>query len=166
MLTFRPISYNDSDFRAFKYTGSSSIKEGTFCLLAASTSQWIMTCTLFNSAIATLPTSETGATVYLYASGLVFPVFREDPDPENVTPTIDTNDYVIGMQLHPGSEFQVHLSALHNSGSLDLFTAVNQKVCLATSGKLCVAGVASDSGIRVGVVVATLNGAWLRVRCL
>ncbi len=165
MLTFRPISYNDSDLRAFKYTGSSSIKEGTFCSPAASNSQWIMACDLF-SAAATLPTSEIGATVYLYASGLVFPVFREDPDPENVSATINQNDYVIGMQLHPGSEFQVHLSALHNSGSLELFAEVKQKVCLATSGKLCVAGVASDSGIRVGVVVATLGGEWLRVRCL
>jgi len=174
MLTFRPITYSDSDLRAFKYTGTTSIREGAFCKLPASVTRHTITCTLASGNAPTLHlVSVTGtvsehtstSTVYMPNNGLVFPIFRDDPDIENVGATIDQNDYVIGMLLRPGSEFEVHQSALHRT-TLASFAAVGNQVVLGTSGKLFVRGGTNTTGLIVGICTGTFAAKWLRVRAI
>ena len=162
MLKFRPITYADADLRAYKYTGTSSILEGTFCTPAASSSQHVAGCTLF-TATATIPLGTGPGTVSLALSGRVFPVYREEPDIENVGATIVQNQYVIGMLLRPGSEFEVHSSVI-GAGALASFGSAGQVVAVSTVGQVTIVGAGNDTQTYIGEVVATLNATWLRVR--
>ena len=163
MLKFRPITYADEDRRAFKYTGTSAVLEGAFCKLAASTGLNTVTCTLASGAAGTL--AGATATAISYNAGQVFPIYREDPDIDNVGATISQNDFVVGMALRPGSEFEIHKTALHRE-TLASFAAVGDKVCLGTTGKLCRENMTNSTGMVIGECMGTLNATWLRVRAI
>jgi hypothetical protein len=160
MLTFRPIVYDTADLRAFKYTGTSAVREGKFCCLAASTTRHQSCCTPMTAA-ATLPT--TSGTVDIYNTGKFFPIYREDPDVENVGATISQNDEVLGMQLKSGSEFEVHKSAIAGASVVG-YTAVGMRVGLTATGLIAPIGTLSVTGAIIGEVVGTFNATWLRVR--
>jgi len=164
MIKFKPIAYNDGDFRAFRMSSAASdATEGAFCVLAASTTRNKMVATLF-SGIATIALNDGGAaTVALADSGDVFVVWRENVDIENISATIEADDEIIGMPLVRGNEFEVHNTALYNS-ALTLFTAVGQNVFLNTNGKMCHATATNATKLLVGECVGTFNSVWLRVR--
>jgi len=166
MLKFRPIVYSDDDLRAYKYTGPTSIQEGYLCRpWAASSSVNVAACTLAKfAAFPTMPGSSQPATIDLKARTLVFPVYREEPDPENIGATITQNQYVIGMHLHVGSEFEVHKSVV-TGATLKPFTA-GCYVTAGTSGKFEYYGGSYDSEAVLGVCMGTFNSTWLRVRCI
>lgn len=159
MIKFKPISYNKDDLRAYKYTSGSSVLEGIFCEIAASSSLNTVTCTLF-SAAGTLP-AINGT---IYNTGAYFPIYREDADIENVGATIVRDNFVIGMHLRPGSMFEIHRTATHGA-TLLTYPAIGAKVALATSGKLVSADNSSSSGVVVGLCVGTTND-WLRVQAV
>ncbi len=161
MIKFKPISYNKDDLRAYKYTSGSSVLEGAFCGLAASSSLNTVTCTLYTAA-GTLP--GVGATVEIFNTGAYFPIYREDADIENVGATIVRDNFVIGMHLRPGSMFEIHRTATHGA-TLLTYPAIGAKVALATSGKLVSADNASSSGVVIGLCVGTTND-WLRVQAI
>lgn len=170
MVTFRPIVIPDSDRRAFKYTGTSSVREGAFCKIASSTTRHTMTCTLAKGNAPTLhlagntgtfTTHAAGGTLFIPNQGLVFPIWREDPDIENVGATIDKNDYVIGARLNAGMEFEVHKSALHRT-TLGSYL-IGRQIVLGTSGKLAQRGMHYDTALVVGICTGTFGGKWLRV---
>jgi len=167
MLKFQPIVYNDSDLRAFKYVGTSSCLEGQFVKATSGTSQHIMTATLYNGtkgSIATVPLAVGSGTVAIFKDQ-IFPIFRENPDPETVAATIAKNDYVVGFRMTPGNEFQVHKSVTE-SGYASTFTAVGGNVCLGSTGKLTYTGAKNSTGYVVGICLGTFNAAWVRVRVI
>ena len=162
MRTFVPISFDDANLRAYKYTGSAAVREGYFCVFDSSNSTTdTFACKEFSTAGATLPTSGSG-TVDVWAKGKFFPIYKEDPDIEQVAATISNGDYVVGFALQPGNEFKVHASAAHVDQTN--FKGGN-RVAIATSGKLAPAEHAQSSGVVVGECVATL-GSWIFVRVL
>lgn len=164
MVKFRPISYNTDDFRAFRLSsGTTSMREGQFCKLAASTTRHKMVATLM-AAGATFDPSYTGSglgTLSVGDAGDVFVVWREDTDVENIGATLLAGDEVIGMPILRGREFEVHNTCLHNS-SLAVYTTIGQKVWLGKTGKLTT--FATSTRILVGECTGTFNSVWLRVR--
>lgn len=174
MLTFRPITYNEDDMRAFKYKSGTSVREGAFARIAASSTRSTVACTLAKETIATLPLNAGGGSLCISVPGKYFPIYREDPDIENVGATIARNDYVIGMSLRPGTEFEIHRTALWKvHTTLGSFSAIGKFVALGTSGKLgpwqahnMGKNVGDNKVAIVGVVTGTYASKWLRVRCI
>ena len=162
MIKFRPIAYSDDDIRAFKYTGTNSIREGSVCVPAVSSSLNVATCTPF-TAQATLPGVGAG-TVAIPNTKIAFLVYREDPDIENVGATIAQNEFVLSFPIKTGNEFEVHETCLQASSVASF--AQGSYVAIATSGKLTVQGGTSSTDLIVGVCIGTFNSLWLRVRMI
>lgn len=160
MLKFRPIVFADEDFRAFKYVGA-ACAEGQFCSLSAgSTTLNVVAATPYSGvAPGTLP--NVGGTVY--NTKAYFPIFRENPDPETVSATINQNDYVVGFTMRPGNEFEVHYSQIE-SGTLADFTAVGQYVCLGSNGKVTPNGGTNATSLVLGVCMGTFGAKYVRVK--
>ena len=175
MLTFKPIIYSDDDMRAFKYKSGESVREGAFAKIAASSTRSTVACTLANETLATIPLAAGAGSLCVMVPGMYFPIYREDPDIENVGATIARNDFVIGMHLRPGSEFEIHRTALWQPShtTLGSFAAIGGFVALGTAGKLgpwqahnMGANVGANAVVVVGVVTGTYANKWLRVRCI
>ena len=166
MLTFRPISYHDADLRAFKYSSAASSKrEGTICKIASTSSLNIVMATPWSGKTTALPTIHvSGGTLYM--KDVFFPIFKEDPDPESVSATIDAGDYCIGMALIPGNEFEIHYSVTEKGyATFPKFTK-GGKVCLGSNGKFTTLGGTNDTALVVGVCLGTFNGKYARIRVI
>lgn len=167
MLKFKPITYADTDLRAFTLSHSAAILEGTFCSVLASTNLNQFFCGPFSG---TSPaTLSLGSAVALASIQVVFdtkkyfPVFREEPDIENVSATIQSGIDVVGFSMKPGNEFEVHVTVTE-SGFATSFGKLD-KVALGSTGKLAARGGKFDTALIVGLCTGTTNG-WVRVRVI
>lgn len=167
MLKFRPIAYSTDDLRAYKYSSGTSVLEGRFCKLAASTSQNQMCCTLASGTAVTIAIAATyhaTRVVCNHAKGMYFPIFKNDPDIESVAATIVRDDHVLGLHLRQGTEFEIHKSALHKAVVTSWKMA--RIACLATSGKLVWRGHKHSTGMAVAICTGTYNATWVRFQCI
>jgi len=171
MLKFRPISYAEADFRAYKYNGA-ACREGKICQIGvgSKSNRSIITATPISltttKVVGTLDIwgAGTSGSMSMINYGMYFPIYREDPDPDNITPTIAKGDYVIGMHLHPGSEFEIHKTCLHKQ-ALGSYANSGFHVAVATTGKLVAYNHRHATKLVIGETVGTFNATWLRVRC-
>jgi hypothetical protein len=164
MLKFRPISYNEGDFRAFKFTSATSVLEGRLCHVSSG-SQSSVECKYFNKATFATFTQTTvvgmASLEYWIRKDSIFPIYVESADIESIAATINTNDYVIGFF---GNEFEVHADNLA-AGSGITSWALGQKVGLSLKGMYCATSATSTyAGVVIGACIGTFNGTWLRVR--
>jgi len=167
MLKFRPIVYADADLRAFKYIGAAT-QEGRLCSLSAgSTNLSIIAATPFSgTAPATLfPGTAGNAGATLFDSKAYFPIYRENPDPENVTPTINQNDFVVGFAMKSGNAFEVH-KTMTESGFASTFAAVGGLVCLGSTGKIAYRATKNATALVIGRCLGTFNATWIRVEAI
>ena len=175
MLTFRPISYADADLRAFKYTGTADVREGQICYIPSTASNTlnIIAATPWSGHYHAIPTLHMGGvhpTVSIsFAKDKFFAIFREDPDPESVSPTISQADYVIGFPFKAGNEFEIHYSVTeYGSATLSDFTKGGY-VTLGSTGLFTVVSTASgmnNTGLVLGICLGTFNGKYARIRCI
>jgi hypothetical protein len=175
MLTFRPISYDDADLRAFKYTGTADVREGQICYIPSSASNTlnIIAATPWSGVATALPTLHMGGahpTVSIqYMNGKLFAIFREDPDPESVSPTIEQGDYCIGFPFKSGAEFEIHYSVTeYGVATFSDFTK-GGRVTLGSTGLFtCVSAVSgmNNTGLVIGICLGTFNGKYARIRCI
>jgi len=161
MVKFRPTVYEEGDFRSYKYIGSADITEGTYCKVSSTISHSYQGVVKFTGN----PVSVTGTNVttgsvlkWAYDQTRYFPVKKSEPDPEDVTPTISQNDYVIGFF---GKEYEVHSDL---SACLITTYTVGGRVALASTGLITAAGATYDTGLQIGECVGTFNSTWIRVR--
>lgn len=162
MLKFRPITYADTDLRAHTFSGASAIQEGQFCSVLASVSLNQSFVGAFSgTSPATLPL--TGATPATAAFDVkkYFPVYREEPDIENVSATINNGIDVVAFGMMPGNEFEIQKTQTE-SGFATSFSKLT-KVALGSNGKLAAAAGKNDTRLIVGLCIGTFNG-WVRVR--
>ncbi len=167
MLMFRPITYNEGDFRAFKYVGTSATREGRLCYIAASSTLNTITCTPFTGTLKTLK-AIAGGTIYGAAHPNVkrfFPIFRENPDPETVAATINHDDFVIGFNLASGNEFEVYESALESTTITTGYT-IGNAICIGSTGKLTSRGGTNDTKTMIGICLGTFGGKYVRIRVI
>lgn len=175
MLKFRPISYADSDLRAVRFsTAATAVLEGHLCYIVNSdVNTVIATPVVAGLSFATLPSQGFIAaalgTSAVPAKGVYFPIYREDPDIENVGATINAGDYCTAFALHPGTEFEVHSSAVGTR--LLAFTAVGQLVTIGGSaftkaGRFCDLSARATTAPVVGLTIGTFNATWLRIRAI
>jgi hypothetical protein len=168
MLMFRPITYNENDFRAYKYTGSAT-REGRLCYVAASSKLNYVTCTPFTGTLKAFK-ALAGATLWgthgpQLNIKMLFPIFRENPDPETVAATIAHDDYVIGFNMASGNEFEVYETALEST-TLTSFT-IGGAVVLGSTGKFAYRGGTSDGGkLMLGICLGTFGGKYVRIRAI
>jgi len=170
VLKFRPITYADTDLRSFTLKGGSSdTVEGIFCSVHASTNLNEFICGVHSGASpATLPLNIVSGTIsaggiLVYDVKKYFPIFYEDPDIENVTPTIAAGNQVVGFAMKSGNEFEVH-SSVTERGSAATFTN-GGRVALGSTGKITALGDTNSTSLVVGVCTGTFNG-WVRVRAI
>jgi len=165
VLKFRPITYADTDLRSFTFKGGSSdTVEGIFCSVHASTSLNEFICGKFSgSSPATIPLSGLPSTMQAYDTKKYFPIFYEDPDIENVTPTIAAGNQIVGFAMKPGNEYEVH-KTVTESGTAATYS-MNSRIALASTGKIQLLGGTNSTRLVVGVCVGTANG-WVRVRAI
>lgn len=164
MVKFRPIAYALDDLLAYRFSGSSNT-EGIFCKVVASTSLNTAVVSPHSgtiNAVATLPL-RSSSTVFALDVKKYFPVYREDPDIENVGPTISNNDFVIGFQMKSGNEFEVHESMTQSAAAAS-FSDMG-KVCLGSNGKMIQAGGTGSTTAVIGLCIGTFNG-WVRVKAI
>lgn len=163
MLKFKPITYNEGDRRAFKYVGASDIHEGYVCAVGTGGSFEYQHVRVANTeasfAAAGTTTLEAGL-----LKGKFFPVWKEDPDIENVSATISQNDFVIGFPMIAGNEFEIHKTCLEGAYA-SIFTAYGQTVALGTNGKFTLYGGTNSTNIPLAQVTGTQVN-WVRCRVL
>lgn len=162
MLLFRPISFNEGDFRTVKYIGTSAVREGRLCFIKKA-SQADVQATLYTG------TKGIGATTNLTLSNTlafaktVFPIYRENPDTEAIgTATINRNDYCIAFY---GQEWEVHKSQTE-SGYATTWTAIGQLVAVGSTGKFAKQSGKNDTSMIIAECIGTFNGTWIRMRSL
>lgn len=156
MVKFRPIAYNEGDFRAYKWVGTDGVTEGIWAIVA-SADQHTIYVKQWSAGFAITP--GTMQNLMLKGRDYIFPVYREDPDIENVGATINTNDMVIGFH---GSEFEVHGTACHGTYT-SAFYAVGTYVGLATSSQIQPAIQTNCSDVIIGQSLGVYNS-WVRIR--
>lgn len=162
MIKFRPIVYAITDLRAFQYSGTSAIEEGTFCSALASTDLNTFVVGAFSGTTpATLPSATASAT--LHDVKAYFPVYREEPDIENVSATINNGIDVIGFGMKSGNEFEVDQSVTE-SGFATTFAQLD-KVALGSNGFITPAAKKNATTLIVGICTGTFNGK-IRVRVI
>lgn len=164
MLKFRPISYNEGDFRSYKYsTAAADVTEGQLCYLAASD---------LNTSIAT-PHSGTFsvAGTNIAAASILenaktqnkfFPIYKEDPDTESISATLSGGDYVIGFY---GDEWEVHKSCTE-SAFASSYTTVGGLIAVGSTGKYAAASGKNATDYIIAECIGTFNSTWIRMRKL
>lgn len=165
MLKFRPITYADTDLRSFTVKGGTSdTVEGIFCSVHASTSLNEFVCGLYSGVSpATVPLTGLTSTLQMYDTKKYFPVYHEKPDIENVSPTIQAGDQVVGFAMKSGNEFEVHKSVTE-VGTAGTFTN-GGRVALGSNGKITALGDANSTSLVIGICTGTFNG-WVRIRAI
>lgn len=161
MIKFRPIVYAITDLRAFKYSGTSAIEEGTFCSALASTDLNTFIVGAFSGTVPATLSGHAGAT--LFDVKAYFPVYREEPDIENVSATINNGIDVIGFGMKSGNEFEVDQSVTE-SGFATTFAQLD-KVALGSNGFITPAAKKNATTLIVGICTGTFNGK-IRVRVI
>ena len=164
MIKFRPIVYAITDLRAFQYSGASAIEEGKFCSALASTDLNTFIVGAFSGVSpATIPIASGGGTTTLHDVKAYFPVYREEPDIENVSATINNGIDVIGFGMKSGNEFEVDQSVTE-SGFATTFAQLD-KVALGSNGFITPAAKKNATTLIVGICTGTFNGK-IRVRVI
>lgn len=165
MLKFRPISYNEGDFRTVKYIGTSSAQEGYICY-AKTADQAYIGASLYTGNV--LPSRTTLAGTNLAAASILdlsydrnkyFPIYREDPDPENAGATIARNEFCIAFF---GQEWEVHESCTE-SGYASTFISIGKHVCIGSNGKFTAEGKKNATPYVIAECIGTF-GNWIRMR--
>lgn len=157
MLKFKPISYGEDDFVGYKFSSGagSAVIEGHFCYVASSdlnTQNATPYSGVFANATVMFATLQIGSKY--------FPIYKEDPDIENVGATISAGDFVVGFF---GKEFEIHESATE-SGYASQWTAIGQKACVGSTGKLARYGGTNSTAIVIGECVGTFGAEWIRIK--
>lgn len=163
-VKFKPIVFNEGDFRAFKYKGqvtSAAIQEGQLCVLATSANLNIVGCDVHNGIVST----QTDLLGTIQAPGQYFAVFREDPDVESVDATINIGEFVIGFPLKTGNEFEIHESVTE-SGFASSWSAIGQAAVLGSTGKFTPFGGSNAQDVILAECLGTFNAQWIRLRAL
>jgi hypothetical protein len=170
VLKFRPITYADTDLRSFTVKGGTSdTVEGIFCYVHASTSLNEFVCGVYSGVSpATMPINIVTSTIsaggiLMYDVKKYFPIYHEDPDIENVTPTISAGDQVVGFAMKSGNEFEVHKSVTETTYATSF--SMGGRVALGSNGKIAPLSGTNATGLTVGVCTGTFNG-WVRVRAI
>ena len=161
MLTFRPISYTEADFRTVKYIGTSAVREGRLCFIKKATLNEVQA-TLYAGTKAIGATTNVTLANAIALAGRIFPIYRENPDVEAIgTPTINRNDYCIAFF---GREWEVYKSQTE-SGYATTW-AIGQIVCVGSTGKYAEIGGKNDTGMQIAECTGTFNGTWIRMRSI
>lgn len=159
-LKFRPITYNEGDFRAYKYIRSTALAEGQLCFVA-SVDQHTMYVAPYDGVSPATFSSSGGAS--LYQTDKYFPIYREDPDIENVSATISQNDFVIGFT---GYEWEVDVASCEDTIVAADFTTIGQSIALGSNGKFTPAGDTNATGLIVAICLGTFNSKWIRMQAI
>jgi hypothetical protein len=166
MIKFKPIVYNDGDFRSVKYTdsASTSVLEGTFCILATTGADLntVAAKKFTGSGLLSTATVTHGGD---FKTGRVFPIFHENLDPENVGATISENDFVVSFNMTPGNEFELH-ETVCVSGYASSWANIGDYAAVASTGLLTQAGGTRATGLVVAQVIGTFNAQWIRFRAI
>ena len=165
MIKFKPIVFNDGDFRSVKYTDrtNTAVLEGTFCILATVGADLnTVSCERFTG---TQPLAVATVFTGAQAKGRVFPIFHENLDPENIGATINQGDFVISFNMVAGNEFELHESSTY-SGNADAWDNVGQYAAVGSTGKLVPVGDTGATGLVVAQCLGTFNAQWIRFRVL
>ncbi len=160
-LKFRPITYNEGDFRAYKYVRSTAIKEGQICSVASTDQHTMYVAPFSGTGPATFPVSGS-ATLVTYDKNRYFPVYREDPDIENVLSTIAQNDFVIGFR---GFEWEVDVSETESAFATS-WSSIGEKVALGSNGKFTPAGGLNATGLIMAICLGSFNSKWIRMQAI
>jgi len=161
MLKFRPITYADTDLRAFHFSGASGVQEGQFCQVLASTDLNTFICGAFSGTAP--PTIMGGPTATIFDPKRYFPIYLENPDVEDVSATINNGVSVVGFAMKSGNEFEIHKSQTE-TGFATSFSDLGQ-VCLGSNGKLTHYIGTNSTSLVLGVCLGTYNG-WVRIRAI
>ena len=165
MKTFKPIVYNEGDFRSFKYIGGTSIREGHFCVFA-SADQYDMYANPYVAGTTPGSVSAIGTT-QLINTKKYFPVYREDADVEGVGATISTNQYCIAFAMKAGNMYEVHKSLAEEGALTNANYTQGAVLTVGANGKFTYKGCATyGTGYVIGQLVATLSNGWARVLVL
>lgn len=169
MIKFKPIVFNDGDFRSVKYTDTvnTTVLEGTFCVLATTGADLnTVTAKRFSGflplATATIP---TGSAFEAFVKGRVFPIMHETIDPENIGATINQNDFVVSFNMVSGNEFEIH-ETVTESGFASTWTAIGGFGAVGSTGKLTPVGAKNATGLVVVQCLGTFNAQWIRLRVI
>lgn len=160
-LKFRPITYNEGDFRAYKFVGASDVVEGQICIVASTDQNTMFITPWAGTSPGTLPVF--GTTLITAANrDKYFPIYREDPDIENVGATIVKNDFVIGFR---GYEWEVDVASTEVSAAAS-FTSIGQKIALGSNGKFTPAGDLNATSLIMAICLGTFNSKWIRMQAI
>lgn len=163
-IKFKPTVFNESDLRAYKFVGSSAVAEGQF-VSVASTDLNTLNVTAFSG---TSPARGTQVNTSIFPTtfntGQYFVIYREDPDIENVSATINQNDFVIGFQMKSGNEFELDVASTErvNATAWDVMALA----AIGSNGLLTPAGATFATGLVVAECLGTFNSKWARFRVL
>lgn len=161
MVKFTPVSYNEGDFRAFKYVGSSDVCEGEICSVCSIDLNTFY-CKGHSGTLQIVGTNVAVATVIAYTqtNNKYFPVFREDPDIESISATISTNDFVIG---YFGREWQVYYDACVPGACASW--EFGHLVAIGSTGKFAIRDARQATDYIIARCIGTQNG-WVRMERL
>lgn len=166
MVKFRPIAYGENDLRAFRYMDSADTNEGVFAYVAGASMNMInvrladVGPQYWQNATKNATRMVATSVKQALLAGKYFPIYREDPDIENVSATIKHSDMVIGFF---GQECEVYYDALEPKAAASWSAGVY--VVLASSGKMTYPGGQYDTPYIWGMCLGTQNG-WVRMQVL
>lgn len=165
MRYFKPINYGEENFLSYKFKDSTAITEGYWVSLATA-GEFFQGQQLVEKFSTTAAYTYTGTNVgagsimeYTKSIGKYFPIYKEDPDPENAGATISQNDHVIGFF---GKECEIHSNVSQCAvGSY----SIGALVAIASTGKWTESTTTTASDLIVAQCVGT-KGNWIHMRML